>query len=117
MSFCGVSGLDRSSLTRLLLTALLPVALMIVSASAHAQQGANGMDGADCFTSGCFAGSGVDGEPVTGGGNAVGGNGGSAFGLTFGAFGGSGGNAGDFQLVGDARASGIQLNPYPAAWK
>jgi hypothetical protein len=51
MSFCGVSGLDRSSLMRLLLTALLPVALMIVSASAHAQQGANGMDGADCFTS------------------------------------------------------------------
>jgi hypothetical protein len=106
MSFCGVSGLDRSSLTRLLLTALLPVALMIVSASAHAQQGANGMDGADCFTSGCFAGSGVDGEPVTGGGNAVGGNGGSAFGLTFGAFGGSGGNAGDFQLVGDASEPG-----------
>jgi hypothetical protein len=35
MSFCGVSGLDRSSLTRLLLTALLPIALMIASASAR----------------------------------------------------------------------------------
>jgi hypothetical protein len=124
MSFCGVSGLGRSSLMRLLLTALLPIALVIVSASAHAQQGANGMDGADCFTSGCFAGNGTDGESVTGGGNAVGGNGGnggSAFGETGGcgcgfggnggnggsasasgtAVGGAGGNAGDFQLGGD----------------
>ena len=129
MSFCEAFRLDRSSLTRLLLTAVLPVALMIISTYARAQVGANGMNGSDCSTSGCFAGSGTDGESVTGGSSAVGGdggNGGSAFGDTGGcncgyggngggggsasasgtAFGGAGGNAGDFQLVGDAGSPG-----------
>jgi hypothetical protein len=63
MSFYGASGLDFSSLTRLLLTAVLPVALMITSASARAQQvGADGMNGADCFTNGCMGGNGTDGS-------------------------------------------------------
>ena len=88
-----VSGLDRSSLTRLLLTAALPVAFMIMSASARAQQGANGINGADCFTDGCMGGNGTDGESVTANGDSVtatggdGGSGGRSFGVPF-SFGG-----------------------------
>jgi hypothetical protein len=97
MSFFKASQLDYSFLSRLLLVAVLPLALMIASiASPRAQEviGAPGEPGANCFTDGCFAGNGGDGESVTGvdalGG--PGGAGGSAEG-NFG-FGGSGGNGG-----------------------
>jgi hypothetical protein len=134
MSFCGVSGLDRSSLMRRLLTALLSVALMITSASARAQQvvGASGMNGADCSTDFCMGGDGTDGESVSAIGNSVtavgggGGSGGNSFGvpLSFGgnggnggaatasgttnatAVGGAGGNAGNFLFTGDAGIAG-----------
>jgi PEP-CTERM motif len=105
MSFGRMSGLDRSSLTLLLLTAMLPVALMIACTSARAQQvvGASGMNGANCFTGGCAGGNGADGQSVTANGTSVsafggaGGGGGTARedddnGLD--TFGGNGGNGG-----------------------
>jgi uncharacterized protein (DUF2147 family) len=99
MSFCGVSGLDCSSLARLLLTAVLPVASMITSATARAQAvGANGMNGADCSTDHCVGGNGTDGESVTADGMAIGGaggNGGSAYVFTGGCNCGVGGNGGN----------------------
>jgi hypothetical protein len=125
MSFCKASGLDCSFLTRLLLVAVLPLALVIASiASPRAQEvfGAPGEPGADCFTDGCFAGNGTDGESVTGidafggaggaGGNAEGnfgfggsgGNGGAASGVN--AFGGPGGAAGNFPFFGAAGGGG-----------
>jgi PEP-CTERM motif len=126
MPLCKVLGLDCSFLTRLLLVAVLPLALVIASiASPRAQQvfGAPGEPGADCFTDGCFAGNGTDGESVTGvdafggaggaGGNAEGnfgfggngGNGGAATGVN--AFGGPGGAAGNFpDLPGGGAAGG-----------
>ena len=125
MSLCKAFGLDCSFLTRLLLAAVLPLALMIASiASPRAQEvfGAPGEPGADCFTDGCFAGNGTDGESVTGvnafggpggaGGNAEGnfgfggsgGNGGAASGVN--AFGGPGGAAGNFPFYGGAGGGG-----------
>jgi PEP-CTERM motif len=129
MLYREVPKLDRSSLTRPLLAAVLLLALMIASvASAHAQQvfGAPGEPGADCFTDGCFAGSGTDGESVTGvdavggaggaGGNAegnfvFGGNGGSGGAATgvnaFGGPGGAGGTAqGNFGFGGSGGSGG-----------
>jgi hypothetical protein len=114
MSFCGVSGLDRSSLTRFVLTALLPIALMIVNASAHAQQvvGTNGENGADCFTNFCMGGNGTDGESVTANGDSVtaiggsGGSGGMSFGVTF-SIGGNGGNGGAASASGTTNATAV----------
>jgi hypothetical protein len=114
MSLGGVSGLGRSSLTRLLLIAVLRVAFTITSASARAQViGANGMNGADCFTDGCTGGDGAGGDSVTAG-NAVGGDGGAGgnalFYSSFSVFGigGNGGNGGaaNATAAGDANATG-----------
>jgi hypothetical protein len=109
MSFCGVSESGRSSLTRLLLSAALPIALMITSAGARAQVvGADGENGADCFTAGCVAGNGGSGESVTAVGTAIGGAGGAG-GISFGqfGFGGSGGGGGSANASGpDATAIG-----------
>ena len=53
---------------------MLPIALMIASASARAQVvGADGENGADCFTGGCAGGNGADGQSVTASGSAFGG--------------------------------------------
>jgi hypothetical protein len=125
MSLCKAFELDCSFLTRLLLVAVLPLVLVIASiASPRAQEvfGAPGEPGADCFTDGCFAGNGTDGESVTGvnafggpggaGGNAEGnfgfggngGNGGAASGVN--AFGGPGGAAGNFPLSGGGADDG-----------
>jgi hypothetical protein len=114
MSFFGVSGLDRLSLTRFLLTALLPVAFMIMSDSARAQQGVNGMNGADCFTESCMGGNGIAGEPVTANGDSVaafggdGGSGGKSFGEDgFGGNGGNGGNGGAANASGTTNATAV----------
>ena len=109
-------GLDRSFLTRLLLTAVLPAALMVTTSSARAQVvvGANGMDGAPCFTNGCRAGNGADGELVTANGDSVtaiggaGGAGGPAF-VPDSPFavgdGGNGGNGGSASASGETNAT------------
>jgi hypothetical protein len=94
-----MNSFSRSILARSLVTGAAAMALMVTSTGARAQVvGASGMNGADCFTDGCTAGNGTDGESVTAG-WAVGGNGGnggnafnvSGFGTT--GWGGNGGSA------------------------
>ena len=98
MSFCGVSELDCSSLTRLLQTTGLSLALMTASAAGvYADtvtvQGVNSASGSDNFDPGGYAGSGIDGGPATA-------NAGSLNPITdplneAAAIGGSGGNGGN----------------------
>ena len=77
--------------------------------SARAQVvGADGENGADCFTNGCVGGTGTDGESVTAGGTAIGGAGGKSFGFPNGD-GGNGGNGGA------ASASGTNATAFGGA--
>jgi hypothetical protein len=103
MSFCGMSGLDRSSLTRLFFFAVVPIALMITSTGARAQ---------DCFTAGdCTGGNGADGQSVTANADSVtaiggaGGAGGNAFVIA--PFYGTGGDGGAAIAYGTTSATAI----------
>jgi hypothetical protein len=89
------------SLGRSLVAGAASLALMMASAAVVRAQtviGADGQPGADCFTDGCHAGNGDDGQPASSDGNsatAVGGNGGAG-GIAYSAGGtdGLGGNGG-----------------------
>jgi hypothetical protein len=98
----GNEPISRAILARSLITGAASLAFMMASAAVVRAQtviGADGPPGDDCFTDGCHAGNGDDGQPASSDGNsatAIGGNGGAG-GIAYSAGGidGLGGNGGD----------------------